>query len=393
MTHTVIVGAGIAGLWLALQLARRGDRVSVLEKYDYIGGRVLTSKKHHVEIGAGRVHESHSRVGALVDHYRLTRISLGNTTMWISRKSDGVPEPNDFEPTWAAICDQIALLPPSILSTHTLRELAVRIMGSKEADAFLERFPYRAELNTMRADVALQSFRSNGDMGTRDGYYVVREGLSTIINRLATEGRRAGVAIRTGTEVVRLEGTTIHIKGRAKIHADRVILATHVVALQKLLPSVPWTRYLTMEPLTRIYAQYPTPAWFADIPKFVTDSPLRYVIPMDPTSGTIMISYTDADDTRWWRGLKGKALIRAIQSELHVVFPDRTIPDPIWMNAYEWSEGCTYWRPGDYDPATVASQLMNPSPNLYVCGESLSVGHQAWMEGALESAEALLKTL
>jgi monoamine oxidase len=148
-----------------------------------------------------------------------------------------------------------------------------------------------------------------------------------------------------------------------------------------------------MEPLTRIYAQYPTPAWFADIPKFVTDSPLRYVIPMDPTSGTIMISYTDADDTRWWRGLKGKALIRAIQSELHVVFPDRTIPDPIWMNAYEWSEGCTYWRPGDYDPATVASQLMNPSPNLYVCGESLSVGHQAWMEGALESAEALLKTL
>jgi monoamine oxidase len=388
MVHTVIVGAGIAGLWLALQLARKGDHhVTVLEKYNYIGGRVLTSKKHNVEIGAGRIHDTHHRVGALIDHYRLTRVPLSDKIAWIGRKSGGVPVPNDFEPTWAAICDQFALLPPSILSTHTLRDLAAQIMGSKDADALLERFPYRAELNTMRADVALKSFRE-GDMGTRTGYYVVREGLSTLINKLATDCRRAGVQIRMGAEVTRIEGTTVHLKSRAKIHGDRVILATHVVALQKLLPDQPWSRYLAMEPLTRIYAQYPAPAWFGDLPKFVTDSPLRYVIPVG--ADTIMISYTDADDTRWWRGLKRKALIRAIQSELRVVFPDRDIPDPIWMNAYEWSEGCTYWLPGDYDPATVAAQLMNPSPNVYVCGESLSVGHQAWMEGALTTAAALL---
>jgi monoamine oxidase len=385
MIHTVIVGAGIAGLWLAVQLARRGDRVTVLEKYDYIGGRVLTSKKYHVEIGAGRVHESHHRVNALVDHYRLTRVPLSEETAWIGRKS-GKPEPNDFEPTWAAICDQIALLPPSILSTHTLRELAVRVLGV-QADALLDRFPYRAEVNTMRADVALKSFRT-GDMGTRNGYYVVREGLSALIRHLTTACRRAGVIIRTGTEVTHVSDTTVHIKGRASIRGDRVVLATHVVALRKILPSPLWS-HLAMEPLTRIYAQYPAPAWFGGLGRFVTDSPLRYVIPVGPD--TIMISYTDADDTRWWRGLKGKALSRAIQSELRVVFPDREIPEPLWMKAYEWSEGCTYWRPGDYDPATVAAQMMNPAPHVYVCGESLSVGHQAWMEGALETAAALLE--
>jgi monoamine oxidase len=385
-THTIIVGAGIAGLWLAVQLARRGDRVTVLEKYDYIGGRVLTSKRYHVEIGAGRIHESHHRVGTLVDHYRLTRVPLSDTTTWIGRRS-GIPEANDFEPTWAAICDQIALLPPSILSTHTLRELAVRILGSKEADTLLDRFPYRAEVNTMRADIAIKTFRADGDMGTRSGYYVVREGLSALINHLATACRRAGVIIRTGTEVTHLEGTTVHIKGRAPIRGDRVVLATHVVALQKILPSPLWD-HLAMEPLTRIYAQYPAPAWFNVLGRFVTDSPLRYVIPVGPD--TIMISYTDAEDTRWWRGLKDKALIRAIQSELRVVFPGREIPEPLWMKAFEWSEGCTYWLPGDYDPATVVNQMMNPAPHIYVCGESLSVGHQAWMEGALETAEALL---
>jgi monoamine oxidase len=388
--HTIIVGGGIAGLWLALQLAHQGDRVTVLEKYDYLGGRVITSKKYHVEIGAGRIHEDHKRVGALVDHYHLTRIPLGDTMAWIS--AGGTPEPNDFESTWAAICDRVALLPPSVLSTHTLRELATKIMGTRAADALLERFPYRAELNVLRADLGLQTFRAGGDMGTRAGYYVVREGLSTLINRLATACRRAGVTLRTGMEVTGIDGTTVHIKGRAaSARGDRVILATHVNALRTLLPSPLWS-HLAMAPLTRIYAQYPTPAWFADLPKFATDSPLRYVIPIDPARGVIMISYTDGDDTRWWRGLKNGGLQRAIQSELRVLFPERDIPDPVWIKSFEWDEaGCTYWVPGDYNPATVAAQMMNPAPNVYVCGESLSVGHQAWMEGALETAEMLYR--
>jgi monoamine oxidase len=391
MSTTVIVGAGIAGLCLARTLARRGDRVVVLEKYDYLGGRVLTSKKHHVEIGAGRVHESHRRVGALVDEYGLTRISLSAEIGWIQRSGEGVIEPNNFESTWSAVCDQIAKLSPAMLASHTLRELATKTMGARAADTMLIRFPYRAEVDVMRADVALRTFRSGGDM--TGSYYVVREGLSTLIKGLARDCRRAGVEIRLGAEVVGVEPGLVRLKGRSVICGDRIVLATHVVALRKLLPSVPAWTHLSMEPLTRIYAQYPTPAWFEGMPKVATDSPLRYIIPVNPAAGVIMISYTDADDTRWWRGLKGKALVRAIQSELRVLFPDREIPEPHWLTPYEWSEGCTYWLPGDYDPVAVAAQASSPMEGVYVCGESLSVGHQAWMEGALETAEVLAARL
>ena len=68
--RTIIIGAGIAGLWLAEQLARRGDTVTVLEKYDYIGGRILTSDDGR-ELGAGRIHDSHHRVHALLRRFGL----------------------------------------------------------------------------------------------------------------------------------------------------------------------------------------------------------------------------------------------------------------------------------------------------------------------------------
>jgi glycine/D-amino acid oxidase-like deaminating enzyme len=388
--HTVIVGGGIAGLWIALQLRQRGDRVTVLEKQEYLGGRILTSKKHHVEIGAGRIHVSHARTGALIDQYSLPRIPISDKTAWISKRSGGTPEPNYFEQTWSALCTQLQHLSPHILASHTLRDLTRSILGVSAGDALLERFPYRAEIDVARADVALKAFLG-GSMGTRAGYYVVGGGLSTLIDRLAVSCRQAGVVIRTGMEVQRLDEGNVIVKRGPAVGADRVILAVPVNALRHLLPVKHLWAPLTMEPLTRIYATYPTPAWFSDVPRFVTDSPLRYVIPINPASGTVMISYTDSADTRAWHNRR--SLQTAIQRELRALFPDRDIPEPTWIQAYEWSDGCTYWKPGEYDPSEVANRMMCPAPNVYVCGESLSVGHQAWIEGALETAELLLRHL
>jgi hypothetical protein len=45
--------------------------------------------------------------------------------------------------------------------------------------------------------------------------------------------------------------------------------------------------------------------------------------------------------------------------------------------------------PGKYDIETASKEAMNPSKDLFVVGESISL-QQAWIEGALESAENLL---
>lgn len=408
-THTVIVGAGIAGLWLADKLTAAGDTVTILERNNYVGGRVYTRHKtdgEQYEIGAGRISRSHTLANALIDRFGLTRIPLSPDLDW---KADGFTPslPNHFDPTWSAIATEIARLPPTTLATHTLRQLAARILGP--ADRLLDRFPYRTETERMRADVALRAFLPDGEMASHADYFVVKEGLTSILVRLLKDIRRRRKAhIRLSTTVadVRRHADghyTVILKGpHSAIHADRVILTIPVSALRHLpvLRDAAPLRHLEVAPLTRIYARYPAsakaPAWFAGLPATVTSTPLRYVIPINPITGLIMISYTDGRDTTPWHGLKNPALTEAIQKEAHRLFPLRPIPPPLWVRAYEWDEATTFWRTGHYDPAAVSRQMLQPRPSsmpgLFCAGESFNVGRQAWVEGALEHAAALWET-
>ena len=109
-----------------------------------------------------------------------------------------------------------------------------------------------------------------------------------------------------------------------------------------------------------------------------------------------MTSYTDAEDARYWFKIleKGEDVLQAaIMKELRITFPQYTIPDPIFFKAHPWYQGCTYWLPGNYSPQEMSKKIMNPLPNVYVCGESYSVGKQCWIEGALENADAMLELL
>ena len=103
-----------------------------------------------------------------------------------------------------------------------------------------------------------------------------------------------------------------------------------------------------------------------------------------------MISYTDGKDCLYWRGLEDKALQDAIQKEARAEFPDKEIPEPVFLKKHDWGMGCTYWTPGDYDVDEALKAAHNPAKNVFVVGESVSRA-QAWIEGALESVERLLE--
>jgi monoamine oxidase len=393
MTHTIIVGGGIAGLWLADKLSAAGDQVTVLEKYDYLGGRIVTAKAGY-EIGAGRVHQTHTMVRALIRRFGLHTNPISSETYWLPLGAEQ-PELNTFEDQWAAVCSEIARLSSHTLATHTLRDLATRILGPAAATEILNRFPYRAEAEKQRADVGLRTFAT--EMGTRAGYFVVREGLAAIVRGLEAACRARGVGFQLQTEVtdVSRDATsgkyTVETKCKQKWVADRVILALHVSALKKipLVRDHPTIQHVGMAPLTRIYAEYPDGLNWMGPKRIVTDSPIRYIIPINPVTGLVMISYVDDRDTRVWLGLKGPALQRKMRAELRKLFPDADIPEAKWMRAYEWHDGCSYWRPGSYDVQKASKAIMEPHPGLFVTGESFSPYKQAWMEGALEHAATL----
>jgi monoamine oxidase len=102
-----------------------------------------------------------------------------------------------------------------------------------------------------------------------------------------------------------------------------------------------------------------------------------------------MISYTEGEDTNFWRHKNDETLQKAIQEEVKKLFPDRDIPDPIYLKKHDWEQGCTYWKKGNYNIDEALLEAQNPANNLYICGESVSK-HQSWVESALESAEQLM---
>ena len=396
--RTIVVGAGIAGLWLAEQLQKRGDDDIVLEQDKRIGGRIATSK-HGYEIGAGRLATDHTMTMALVKRFGLETIPLGHEVAWKAvgdEKAVGdAVEENTFAEAWAPVVATLSKTPAKTQATETLRSLATKTLGPTMTNSILAQFGYRAETDTLRADLGIRAFQN--EMGADTSFVVVKGGLSQLTNGLAANlNVRLGITVK---DVKHEEGVYQVITSNKRYECDRVILAMPVPALKKLpcLRRFRTLDYLQMKPLTRIYAQTvgpgSAPAFLTK--RLITDSPLRYIIPVRPDKGLIMISYVESQDTEFWWGLKGPALIAKLQKELKQLFPTEQIPEFKWARAYEWSGGCTYWIPGEYDPAVESRRAMKPlpkMPRLHLCGESFSL-RQAWIEGALEHAAALLNLL
>jgi monoamine oxidase len=394
--NTVIVGAGLAGLYVARELSKTGP-VIILDKYTKVGGRINTGHDgtDNYEIGAGRIHSSHKRVLSLVKEYGLKTFNIGGTPKW--RAIGGPSTVNHFEPAWMALLTQIRKLPASILSTSTLRELSEKILGHHKSRMLLEMFPYRTELEHMRADLGIKAF--DDTLGTQENYSVVAGGLEQLIGGLVRDITKRGGIIHVNTTVKNVTESngvyTVTTSGQS-FESNRIVLCLDADAYNKL----PVTRglkaleYVDMANLIRIYAKYP-PGWFTGDDRTVTDSPLRYIIPINPASGLIMISYTDGRDTYFWKSLKGTALTNTIQDKVHELFPERNIPEPTWVKPFVW-RGTTYWKPGNYDPVEESKKVLQPRPStmpeLYLCGESFSL-LQAWMEGSLEHADQLLELI
>lgn len=418
----VVIGTGVAGLYATLELlkARPSLKVALYERTRYIGGRAHTfhktlpnGKKLQWEAGGARISDAHHRLHALLKKYKLHTYPIKGTVNYVPTYG-AAPEPNVFEPMIPIVLESLRSLPPKTLATSTIRELMVKIHGAAKTDEILDRFPYRAELRVMRADEGLALFEH--EMRSQEGYSVCAEGLSALTEAMANDLTKRGAKLHTRTTLVDFEQpdpkgpVTLRLKPTEhppfEVQATRVILAVPVPALSRLLPfkGHPLLKMLEMRPLLRFYGVFPAskakPAWFEGLPRIVTPTPIRYMIPGSAESGVVQMSYTDSMDTTPIAALihsKGKdAAAKYIVKELRGLFPDRVIPDPIFIEAHLWDDGVTYWMPGDYDPATESRKALHPlpetAPAVYLCGESYSV-RQGWIEGALEHAASLVALL
>jgi len=439
----VVVGAGVAGLWTAAELARRHPSwtVAVFEKYKTFGGRLMSyapkpkrassarapcesipcSSPVRWEAGAGRVHESHRRTHALLKDHGLHTIGIG-AELGYKPAAEALVMKNIFESVALKIfIAPLARLGKEVLARHTLDEL-LRLVYAPAKVAELEgMYEYSSELKSVRADCALEAFL--GSLGTHAGYSVVAEGFSELVarmlaalpaDRVVVLGRHTLTEVRAGpagaTDCVFTYGDHKTVIVRAK---RACVLTLHSTALHQVAPFQTYgpLRHLKTEPLLRIYMMFTVGkkgAWFKGLGKVVFPDGLRYMIPIDESKGVIMISYTDGADTKHYRELvekygdESRELASAVMEDVRRWWPVIHVPSPTYTKAHYWKEGCTYWQPLQKRDAYVSAEdlarlVRRPYPRslsgVYVAGESYSAKNQCWVEGALETAEAVVKMI
>ena len=417
----VIIGGGIAGLFSGILMRNRfpDADIVILEKSLRVGGRVFTKKYpdgSSFEAGAGRFEMKHHTLMALFKRYGLDKdiIPIGNT---IVEKSGPLLSTNTNDIDFRKMTPEDILImvkndtrvTSKMLWENTIETLVEKLYGKDAMRKIVHGFEYDSEIQTARAQTALRAITDTfrGEFGVMGG------GLSKLIRCMENEITKKGGTILLGTKctgVEKIDNGTFNIQwindtGETIENADKVIFCTprkitcdiiHTLIGKDKTDQLYGEEVIKDEPLLRVYARFPKP-WIDH--KVVTRKGVRYIIPVSSEPPIVMISYTDGPIARVWSQFRDEVGDRECANEiinqLRTLFPRKTIPDPIWVSFEEWKVGASFWKPSNHDITNEKARKLreNPMANVFVCGEFLSIYHQAWMEGALKTCVRVAKRI
>ena len=459
MYDIVVIGGGIAGVYLTYKIHKKNSKVKVLliEKENRLGGRVHTFTNNYmsVEAGAGRINGSHPHTMDLIRELGLTKklhkiegsvvfrpanfqgeieSSVSDSPNLSTKLAVGPfgPLPHRKQPIIDNIID-ISLGPKTLpnaslilylvlasktyskqyLQNHTLAQFAQRVLDKEQVEFIKRSFGYYSELVIMNAYDAIKLLNA---LGPNNTFYALTGGLEQIIDKMVDSvEKNPNITILLQKEVSKIvyRGSSTTLIGSHLEPGFDVFISNKKYECQTCICAVPkntlkkWNIFKDIRPLLdkvecgtlcRIYSQFDTNSvWFKDMDKFTTDNDLRMVIPVNSKEGIIMISYSDNIFADRWQKLYEKHGIRAVNTKLRDDILESTgkwIPVPKHTQVFYWDCGVGYWGVGA-DSSRVAEKMIQPFKNmpLYVCGENYSENGQQWIEGALETADSVLRQL
>ena len=408
-----IIGGGISGFYVAEQLKRKHKKLNIClyEKSSRIGGRINSIKTDSgvIEAGGARFNDSHKTLFSLIDRFGLRKNIIPIPSTWtnVNFKKSKIKGVETYEDIMNILVKKSKVMSKHYLSNTTIENFCVKTLGRDYADELLDLHPYWSEIALMNCYYALKMFQK--DLNESQQYYILNGGLIQVIQKLKSSFVKLGGKIKmTHTlkdiDVDKTISLTLSHDGDIKtVTTKRLVCALDKTSLENI-------NYLKKNlkkefnailcsPLLRIYQKFPVKnkeSWFSGIGKVVTGtrfSALRYFIPINPSEGTVMTSYTDGIFTEYWmHHLEKGTLEKTLKKELKKVFPDKKIPDPVWTKTYYWEDAGCYWKPGS-DPDKITKKMIQPfKEKIFICGDSFSF-RQVWQEGALETSQKVVNKI
>ena len=412
----IIIGGGITGLYLAYKLNQLHPNypLTIFEKTNRLGGRIYTKTKNDIkyDIGGARFSKNHLILRKLIEDLNLSKdvITLSKRKHYFIDgkfiKTDKklldyykVKRFDSIKMIWEHVAKSTKKYSKDKFTKMTVYEVLKDILKDNEVKVLINSYLYNTKIYNSNAYTTLPSIYSDYDvMGTT--MYVLNGGTERIIDKLHKILVKNGVTIMLLHDVLNINKTCLTVSNNNKRYSVKyknlflcvtrfdVLNFTGLFSKSNLNLI---SKSLNTCSLMRIYAKYPVvkgKSWFSNLPKILTDNKLQFIIPINPKTGLIMISYTSDKLADYWNNLKdNKEVVDKIHCFLNVMFPKLKIPTPDWVTIHYWKKATHYWNPG-YNPDKV-KKILNKYDNIHVLGEAFS-NRQAWIEGGLEMVAKLL---
>ena len=444
--RVIIIGAGMAGLVAAYELARAGHDPLVLEAQNRVGGRVYTLRTFapglYAEAGAMRIPRAHDLTLGYCEHFGLglRPFMMGNPK--------GLVHVGGRRMT----AEQAALDPASLgfdlspaeqgRTADEMWEAAtrdLRAMVERDAESGWAEIVREYDRYSLREFLELKGFSA----GAVEMYGVINfveaDMNNAVVEELREDFGRAyvdmqeivggmdglpkafyaelGDRIRFGAEVHALDqdasSVTVHFKteaGHYSVTGDYAIVAIPFSVLRQVETLTPFSRekqrairQLNYSASTKVLFQVRERIWETDDGILggasVTDLSIRrmnYPTP-DPTQprGVLLASYTWSQDASRWGALDEESRLEEALDDVATIHPRiRDVYEVGASHAWDndrWANGAfALFQPEQQ--TELQADIVKPEGRIHFAGEHCSLYH-AWIQGALESGLRAARTI
>ena len=214
----VIIGGGISGVFLAYKLLATDLKVILFEGDKNLGGRIETYQKDgsSFEAGAARLHSSHGKLISLIHD-----LDLRDDLLRLPEEIDSVlrkkKKEYPYQTKWSNLTPE-RLLKTSIDSKDLFEEKELRgitffqyltlIYDHETACYIKDAFGYDSEFVDLNAESALSMF-DDDLFGDNNHYYLLKNGLSQLINKMKKAILMSGTIVKTGTPIKEITDTHV----------------------------------------------------------------------------------------------------------------------------------------------------------------------------------------
>ena len=192
----------------------------------------------------------------------------------------------------------------------------------------------------------------------------------------------------------------INCENETAYFTKKVIIATIITSIRKLLPDYPIYNHIHSQPFLRLYGKFSKSSALimkSFVPTYtIVPFPLQKLIPMDSDKGVYMIAYSDNNNAIVLKNIlentptNRNRFCRLIEKSLGIEPNSLTL---LQIADYYWNVGTHYYSPlvGYKTRKDFIYRAQHPTPDINVVGEVVSE-NQGWTEGALSSVDCVINS-